>query len=150
MIKEVVAKNIRKLRNLRNWSVQDLAAKVGVNRSVISKWESAAIMPECSNLEHLQKIFEIDSPLAFFENPDEDMTRVSRQELERLKQVEKEAQAIRGWLQGSPLTHLQSRHPWSDPAMDIVAISGDAMATDYQQANPIFDVLALTPALIAR
>ena len=51
--------NIYELRSKANLSQEELAAKLGVSRQSVSKWETDASVPDVDKLIQLSKIFEV-------------------------------------------------------------------------------------------
>lgn len=49
---------IRELRKAQNLSQQELAVKIGVDRSTIAKWETEANCPRTDKLRQLAKILD--------------------------------------------------------------------------------------------
>lgn len=49
---------IRELRKAQNLSQQELAAKIGVDRSTIAKWETETNCPRTDKLRQLAKILD--------------------------------------------------------------------------------------------
>ncbi len=49
---------IRELRKAQNLSQQELAVKLGVDRSTIAKWETGAHSPRTNKMRKLTKILE--------------------------------------------------------------------------------------------
>lgn len=52
-----ICMNIVKLRTLHRFSQEELAAKVGVSRQTVSKWESGETMPDIENCRVLADLF---------------------------------------------------------------------------------------------
>mgnify|MGYP001766967358 CR=1 FL=1 len=57
----IIATNIRKLREERNWSQQELADKMSIARPTVSKWENQQSEPQASQLAALAKIFNVST-----------------------------------------------------------------------------------------
>lgn len=53
----ILADKILTLRKANNWSQEDLAGKMNVSRQSISKWESAAAIPDINRIIDLARIF---------------------------------------------------------------------------------------------
>lgn len=47
------------LRRSRGWSQEELAARLGVSRQSVSKWESGASVPELERIIELSRVFEV-------------------------------------------------------------------------------------------
>ena len=52
-----IANRLVKLRKEKGLSQEDLAAKIGISRQAVSKWETGASDPSTSNLLTLAKLF---------------------------------------------------------------------------------------------
>ena len=50
-------KTIRQLRQERGWSQMDLAVRVGVDRSNVTRWENGAKNPSPGNRQRLADLF---------------------------------------------------------------------------------------------
>lgn len=57
----ILADKIINLRKKEGWSQEDLAAKVGVSRQSISKWESGQSVPDINRIIELSKIFGVST-----------------------------------------------------------------------------------------
>ena len=53
----IFADKIIQLRKKNGWSQEELAEKVNVTRQSVSKWESAASIPDINKILELAKIF---------------------------------------------------------------------------------------------
>ncbi len=53
-------KTIRQLRQARGWSQIDLAVRIGVDRSNVTRWESGAKTPSPGNRQRLAKLFGVE------------------------------------------------------------------------------------------
>ena len=62
-VTQVIADNIKKQRNEKKWSQDDLAAKLQIARPTISKWENALSEPSSSQLAEIAKIFGVSTDL---------------------------------------------------------------------------------------
>lgn len=56
----VIAKNIRKIRNAKDISQEELAKTLNVTRQAISKWENGKTQPDIDTLMAISKAFDID------------------------------------------------------------------------------------------
>ena len=54
-----IANRLRQMRNKNNLSQEELAAKMGVSRQAVSKWERAEASPDTENLILLAKLYGI-------------------------------------------------------------------------------------------
>jgi|SRR5688572_2544629 len=61
--------NIKKYRELRNLSVQDLAEKMGIGKAGIYKWESGETKPGLDSLTDLSKALDVSIDQLMHENP---------------------------------------------------------------------------------
>lgn len=87
----ILADKILTLRKSNGWSQEELAEKMNVSRQSISKWESAAAIPDINRILELAKLFGVttdyllkdDIEAAVYSDIDEaeDITRVSLQEM---------------------------------------------------------------------
>lgn len=59
MADNIVAENIRKLRNERRWTQPQLADKLGVSTQTISNWETGLKVPRMGSLQKLAEIFNV-------------------------------------------------------------------------------------------
>lgn len=57
----ILAEKIIKLRKQNGWSQEELAAKLEVSRQSVSKWESAASVPELDKIIRLSEIFGVST-----------------------------------------------------------------------------------------
>ena len=55
----ILAEKILLLRKSNGWSQEELAGKMNVSRQSISKWESAAAIPDINRILELAKLFEV-------------------------------------------------------------------------------------------
>lgn len=55
----ILAEKILALRKSNGWSQEELAEKMNVSRQSISKWESAAAIPDINRILELAKLFEV-------------------------------------------------------------------------------------------
>ncbi len=53
----MLAEKIYQLRKAKNWSQEDLAAKIGVSRQSVSKWERGEALPDLEQMISLSDIF---------------------------------------------------------------------------------------------
>ncbi len=61
-------KTIRQLREERDWSQLDLAIRLGVNPSNITRWERGVAVPRRRNLSSLASVFGVNvQDIAFLE-----------------------------------------------------------------------------------
>ena len=55
----MVGQNIRKFREQKNFTQEDLAEKLGVTRQAVSNWETEKTQPDLDTLQKIAQIFEI-------------------------------------------------------------------------------------------
>lgn len=56
-MRKLFGKQLRHLRRMKDMTQQDLAAKIGTTRPLISNWERGVNFPEAYNLDKLQEVF---------------------------------------------------------------------------------------------
>ncbi len=56
---ELIAYNIKFLREQKNWTQQTLADQLMISRSTVAKWESSQLTPDIHSLIKLSTVFEI-------------------------------------------------------------------------------------------
>ena len=66
---DVVARNIRQLRELEGWSQETLAKKLGCTRSAVSYYESGRISPKMAMLEKLAALFGVSVADLVYDEP---------------------------------------------------------------------------------
>lgn len=59
------------LRKQRGWSQEDLAGQLGISRQSVSKWESAASLPELDKIAKMSEIFHISTDYLLKEDIEE-------------------------------------------------------------------------------
>lgn len=57
MVENIIADNLVKLRQAKNWTQEDLANKLHVSRQAISKWETGLSVPNIDALLELSKLY---------------------------------------------------------------------------------------------
>lgn len=57
----ILADKILSLRKNQGWSQEELAEKLNVSRQSISKWESAASIPDIDKILELSKLFGVST-----------------------------------------------------------------------------------------
>lgn len=55
---EIISYNIKFFREHNNWTQQELAEKLTISRSVITKWENNLALPDIASLLKLSEIFD--------------------------------------------------------------------------------------------
>lgn len=63
------------LRRQRGWSQEDLAARLGVSRQSVSKWESGASVPELERIIELSRIFGVSTDALLLDDTPADELR---------------------------------------------------------------------------
>lgn len=59
----ILADKIMELRKRSGWSQEDLAGQLGVSRQAVSKWESAASIPDLDKIIKLSRLFGVSTDL---------------------------------------------------------------------------------------
>lgn len=54
-----LGKKVAQLRKLRDWTQEELAQKVNVHKSHVSRWESGHMTPRVETLQRLSEIFNV-------------------------------------------------------------------------------------------
>jgi transcriptional regulator with XRE-family HTH domain len=54
-----LADNLKFLRKQRNWTQEELAQRLNISRSQITKWESGDQLPDLETLEKLSNLYEV-------------------------------------------------------------------------------------------
>lgn len=67
-LRAVVAKNLRRIRQARGLTQEELADRAGINRNYVGKLEREENAATVDTLEKLARILEID-PIEFFAGP---------------------------------------------------------------------------------
>ena len=57
----IFAEKVLNLRRKNGWSQEELAEKAGVSRQSVSKWESAASIPDINKILELSRIFGVST-----------------------------------------------------------------------------------------
>jgi transcriptional regulator with XRE-family HTH domain len=61
-VTETVGRNIRLLRQVRGWSQEDLAERVGDTSATVCRWESGKRIPTLTTLERIGAAFQMPVP----------------------------------------------------------------------------------------
>ena len=56
---EQIAYNIKFFRDQHNWTQQELADKLMISRSVVTKWENSTATPDIASLIKLSNVFDV-------------------------------------------------------------------------------------------
>lgn len=67
-LKQIIGKNLKQLRELKNISTTELAEQVGVSQSTISGWENGIKMPRAGAIQKLADFFNVDKSQLLIEN----------------------------------------------------------------------------------
>lgn len=59
MANKIFGQNVKRMREERNLSMQDLAKILGVSKSSVNMWENAGVIPRESVLKHLSSSFNV-------------------------------------------------------------------------------------------
>ncbi|MCC4382381.1 helix-turn-helix domain-containing protein [Limosilactobacillus reuteri] len=54
-----LAHNLADFRNKHNWTIEEIAEKIGVSRQAIAKWENGASMPDIINCAKLANLYDV-------------------------------------------------------------------------------------------
>lgn len=57
----IVAANLRELRARRNLTQDDVARSIGCHESAVSRWESGARLPPCTDILALAKLYDVST-----------------------------------------------------------------------------------------
>lgn len=68
----ILAEKITTLRKQNGWSQEELAAKLNVSRQSVSKWESAASIPDLEKIIKLSQIFGVSTDYLLKDELDEE------------------------------------------------------------------------------
>ena len=68
-MREIVARNLRRLRHAKGMSQEELADRANINRNYVGMLEREQHAATIDMLEKLADVLEVD-PIAFFEKPD--------------------------------------------------------------------------------
>lgn len=82
-----LSEKIVSLRRARGWSQEDLAEQLGVSRQSVSKWESAASVPELDKIIQLARIFDVTTDELLLDVSPESAALPSIPESDRLRRV---------------------------------------------------------------
>ncbi|MBQ7841737.1 MAG: helix-turn-helix transcriptional regulator [Lachnospiraceae bacterium] len=69
----ILAEKITKLRKQNGWSQEELAMKLNVSRQSVSKWESAASIPDLDKIIKLSRIFDVSTDYLLKDELEEEM-----------------------------------------------------------------------------
>lgn len=68
----ILAEKIMKLRKAQGWSQEELAARLGVSRQSVSKWESMASMPDLDKILKMSELFGVSTDYLLKDNAAEE------------------------------------------------------------------------------
>ena len=57
----ILADKIMDLRKRNGWSQEELANQIGVSRQAVSKWESAASVPDLNKIIKMSEVFDVST-----------------------------------------------------------------------------------------
>lgn len=69
-----ISKNLVYLRKLNNFTIEQLANKIGVSRQAVSKWESGETVPDLLNCDILAEIYNVSLDELIHFNGDKDVS----------------------------------------------------------------------------
>ena len=58
---EIFCERLKELRQLKNWSLRDLANQVKVSQTAINRWEKNLRIPNIDNLKQLAIVFNVSA-----------------------------------------------------------------------------------------
>lgn len=85
-VTELIAKNIKRLRELKDFSQKQVSAESGVPQGQYSRIENGRVEPSVSTLEKLAKVFEVS--IAEFFRSDEVDQELNLPLLEKIKMID--------------------------------------------------------------
>ena len=68
----ILGEKIVQLRKQRGWSQEELASQLGISRQAVSKWESAASIPDLDKIISMSRLFEVSTDYLLKEEMTED------------------------------------------------------------------------------
>lgn len=71
----ILADKIIELRKKQGWSQEELAQHLGVSRQSVSKWESAASIPDLDKIIKLSQLFGVSTDFLLKDTPDPSLTQ---------------------------------------------------------------------------
>ncbi len=77
----ILAEKIIKLRKQNGWSQEELAARLNVSRQSVSKWESAASIPDLNKIIRLSEIFGVSTDYLLKDEIENEMPILTREEV---------------------------------------------------------------------
>jgi len=83
----IIGKKISSLREEKEWSLADLAKKMGVHYTSIGRWEREETLPDAGDILKLAQIFAVSSDYLIFENSPR-TGKIQINDLDLLKQFE--------------------------------------------------------------
>ena len=60
LLKNNIARNLSTLRQLNQFSQEDVAERVGVSRQAVAKWEAGQSVPDILNCDALAKLYDVE------------------------------------------------------------------------------------------
>lgn len=77
----ILAEKIIKLRKQNGWSQEELAARLNVSRQSVSKWESAASIPDLNKIIRLSEIFGVSTDYLLKDEIENEMLILTKEEV---------------------------------------------------------------------
>ncbi len=78
----ILGEKIVQLRKQRGWSQEELASQLGISRQAVSKWESAASIPDLDKIISMSRLFEVSTDYLLKEEMTEDAPPIVREKEE--------------------------------------------------------------------
>ena len=78
----ILGEKIVQLRKQRGWSQEELASQLGISRQAVSKWESAASIPDLDKIISMSRLFEVSIDYLLKEEMTEDAPPIVREKEE--------------------------------------------------------------------
>ncbi|ART78101.1 transcriptional regulator [Sutcliffiella horikoshii] len=97
-----LARNIKSLRNQKNWSQQDLADRLNRVHGTISKWETEKEVPPIETLIELSKLFQVSIDYLVGNHYEQEHYVKEFNQLYQIKQADEELMHIVDYLKQHP------------------------------------------------
>ena len=97
-----LARNIKYLRNQKNWSQQDLADRLNRVHGTISKWETEKEVPPIETLIELSKLFQVSIDYLVGNHYEQEQYVKEFNQLYQIKQTDRELMQIVDYLKQHP------------------------------------------------
>lgn len=82
-IKEIISKNLVKIRKQRKLTQLELAEKINYSDKAVSRWENGEVTPDVETLNRLSEIYEI--PLVSFFDENFGIEQIQRKNIQKLR-----------------------------------------------------------------